>query len=394
MVSSTHRHLRRILLVRSIKKSRRRRVHRGPNRHRNRGHCLLELASLTDSQYTRMFRLDRAAFCQLLIRVNEIAPVVDDRKAIASSGSSISGEIRLAVTLRWLAGASYLDLCFGWGLSVSSFFSVLWSTMEAIELAIPLSYPINDIARLQEIGDEAAAATHGAFSGFAGAIDGLVVRTRSPHKNECDNPAAYRNRKGCFGILCLGVADMRGRFLSFSCKWSGSTHDSYAWSTSSLRMSIPNLPQGCYLIGDDAFANENRLVVPWAGRNLTPAQDSFNYYLSRCRQCIERAFGMLVRRWGVLWRRLSCNFTKWSLVVAVCAKLHNLCCERSIPLLPRLLQDFQPGDEELVIVNDEVLEGQPAHATGVTRRDITSLLETQGIRRPPVPLPIPLPMVR
>ena len=79
------------------------------------------------------FRLDRSTF-------NELSELVDPivkrnkLKSIQSSGSSIPTKTRLAVTLRWLAGGSYLDLCFAWGISISAFFSdrgVLLRTIEA-----------------------------------------------------------------------------------------------------------------------------------------------------------------------------------------------------------------------------------------------------------------------
>jgi hypothetical protein len=43
------------------------------------------------------------------------APLIlhrDAQKAVNSSGTPIHPKTRLAVTLRWLAGGSYVDLCF------------------------------------------------------------------------------------------------------------------------------------------------------------------------------------------------------------------------------------------------------------------------------------------
>ena len=41
------------------------------------------------------------------------------------------------------------------------------------------------------------------------------------------------------------------------------------------------------------------------------------------RQCIERAFGILVARWLTLSKPLQVAKSKWTLVSIVCAKLHN-----------------------------------------------------------------------
>jgi hypothetical protein len=57
------------------------------------------------------------------------------QKAISSSDASIQMKTRLTVMLCWIAGASYLDLCFAYGVSSSTFNhsdSILWSILEAI----------------------------------------------------------------------------------------------------------------------------------------------------------------------------------------------------------------------------------------------------------------------
>jgi hypothetical protein len=55
-----------------------------------------------------------------------ISPYLDERNsryAINSFGSSISNKTRLVITLQWLVDGSYVDLCFAWGIVVSTFFS-------------------------------------------------------------------------------------------------------------------------------------------------------------------------------------------------------------------------------------------------------------------------------
>ncbi len=93
--------------------------------------------------FKKMFRVDWLTFDEI---VGQITPFLRQRsviKAQNSSGSEITVTTRLAVVLRWLAGASYLDLCFAWGISNSSFFSkrgVLWPTISAIDKAFPYYY--------------------------------------------------------------------------------------------------------------------------------------------------------------------------------------------------------------------------------------------------------------
>jgi hypothetical protein len=79
-------------------------------RHRNRGYAIEEMKNLSDEQFRRMFRLSRTKFYALLdqIRLRIEPSDVGKRKATLLWGSYITAETRLAVTLRWLAGGSYL----------------------------------------------------------------------------------------------------------------------------------------------------------------------------------------------------------------------------------------------------------------------------------------------
>ena len=56
----------------------------------------------------------------------------------------------------------------------------------------------------------------------------------------------------------------------------------------------------------------------------------FNHIRSSQRITIERAFGQLVRTWGIMWRPISCRLARVPLLVTVLAKLHNLRVDRWI----------------------------------------------------------------
>ena len=55
--------------------------------------------------------------------------------------------------------------------------------------------------------------------------------------------------------------------------------------------------------------------------------DAYNFYCSQLRITIERAFGVLVHRWEILRRPLTCPLSKvGSLVMCLC-RLHNFCID-------------------------------------------------------------------
>jgi hypothetical protein len=153
------------------------------------------------------------------------------------------------------------------------------------------------------------------------------------------------------------------------------------------------LPPQYYIVCDEAVECNEEVLVPFGGRNLGEWKDSFNYHLSSMRQCIERAFGILVQRWGILWRELTCAHSRWPLVVAVCAKLHNLCTDfrlnppiaTAVPVMP---EDADDADLAMTFLNEYNVENdgpRPRNADGdsLRRLRITQYLKNQGLVRPP-----------
>ena len=132
--------------------------------------------------------------------------------------------------------------------------------------------------------------SHGTLKGCVTAIDGWVAKTRKPNRDEVVDIMAYRNRDGCWGLVVLAGCDAHCRFTMFSCKNSGATNDSIAWDMSNLKMLIP---VEFYIIG------------------------------------------------------------KWTLILTVCAKLHNYCLDANIPIAEnRFYRDREEDDVFEVMMNN------------------------------------------
>ena len=290
---------------------------RARNVHRDRGFALNRVNELSDKEFAEMFRMNRTGFAKLLELVSPFMHDTNQHMAEISSGSVISKSTKLYVTLRFLAGGSFHDLCFAWGIHKSTLFStdpakgVIWPTMEAIDECFSIGLPVDNTEELDKMAREFAVASHGEMHGCVTAIDGWVAKCRKPTRSEVTDIMAYRNRHDCWGLVVLAGCDAHCRFTMFSTMNSGSTNDTIAWDLSLLKKIIIDegrLPNRYYIIGDEAFSCSNQLLVPYSGRGLGPWKDSFNYHLSAMRQCIERAFALLVQRWGILWRPLRSDF--------------------------------------------------------------------------------------
>ena len=138
-------------------------------------------------------------------------------------------------------------------------------------------------------------------------------------------------------------------------------------------------------------------------RSGLPEDDDFDYYQSSARMPIECAFGILVRRWGILWRPLEMRFDRRAAVAGACMRLHNLCIDHGVELSVAErghMSDVQPGrwqytpifDKEGAPVEflrsrtaDAGVEPQPAPSDSRNhRRDLLKkAIADKGLKRPP-----------
>lgn len=241
-------------------------VGRQPNTHRDREHVLDLIHRKSDATFERHYRLNRRDFYDLL---SKISPRLQRYRKMAelSSGSYVEPEIRLAVTLRFLAGGSYIDIGDAYNVDHDTLSAhIVWPTCEAIDEELQnIVFPIQDSVALAEIERGWFAVSHGRLAGTVGAIDGLVVRTRRPYHKEVDgNVLVYRNRKGCWGIVVQGVCDSRGKFLYISATCPGSTFDSTAFELTDLfrQLSCGQLNAAYHMIGDEAYINCEWMLTP------------------------------------------------------------------------------------------------------------------------------------
>ena len=121
-----------------------------------------------------------------------------------------------------------------------------------------------------------------------------------------DDAGRYHvSRKDEYALLCMAVCDAARRFTYYDISQVPTTHDSLAWSMSELGQRVNNgeLPAPFFINGDAAFSQSPSMICPSA----LPEHDDFDWHQSSNRMAIECAFGILVQRWGVLWRPLRCR---------------------------------------------------------------------------------------
>jgi hypothetical protein len=356
---------------------------------------LLSLSEQQPALFKRMFRLDREDFFEQL---RLITPEIT-RDSTNVGSTWIDPMIKLAITLRFLAGAIYLDLSWGYDIPHKTVHAYINETLVALDKANNnIKFPIDDEAELEKLEAGFADICGGIFRGTVAAGDGIVFRTDAPSPDEVGGDVtSFYCRKGFYAFGMQGFCDSKLKFLSIAMKVCTSSHDSTAYIVTELAHAIKTgqLPRRFHIVLDEAYRCTPQELCPWSGRKLDMYKDAFNYYLSLHRQVIERAFGVLVARWGIFWRPLRVKQRTIPLIIRVACKLHNICVDRFgtndqiVPYIGENVRDtdVQPGDGMQILYTDGT--GRP-RGRGYrcdledcpTRELITQQLKDSGYRRP------------
>jgi DDE superfamily endonuclease len=182
-------------------------------------------------------------------------------------------------------------------------------------------------------------------------------------------------------------------------KMCSSTNDNTAYIVTQLSKDIKSglLPDKYHVVLDEAYPCTEQEMSPWKGRNLSEEKDAFNYYMSLNRQVIERAFGILIQRWGIFWRPLKISMEHRGVAIRVACKLHNICIDdfgfqRIIPIRSHSVPGFEretdhQNEDE---VNIQFTDGTPLQKRGYrsdleksTHRDKwTKYIKNNNLSRP------------
>ena len=315
-------------------------------------------SSLTNRQFRRYFRMSKGCFSYLCEQIKSnvgedkfkseeflskcsraitFSPKVSNimRAHEQTTGGFISGEVKLALTLRLLAGGSYMDLALlfetGFTYSYTIFHFVIenWILDDKLVKLNGIDYCMDD-DRMKDVALQFHKHSHGVINGCIGAIDGWIVKIVRPSmvRDKVVNPGSYFSRKGFFGINVQAIVDKKKRILYRNIRSRGAEHDSTAFKNSPFYEWIMTnwsalAQKGYYFIGDSAYALKSFLLTPYDNVQHGTDEDNFNFFHSSSRIAVECAFGEIDLRWGILWRPLKFTLQHNCFVIDACMRLHN-----------------------------------------------------------------------
>ncbi|XP_057550978.1 protein ALP1-like [Amaranthus tricolor] len=153
----------------------------------------------------------------------------------------------------------------------------------------------------------------------------------------------------------LGVCSPEMEFIYVLPGWEGSAHDGRILRDAISRPNGLKVPKGCYYLCDGGYTNGEGFLAPYRGhlyhlrewnngpRQPQTAEEYFNLRHAKARNVIERCFGLLKGRWGILRSPSWFSLQTHGRIVLACALLHNL-------VKRYMLAEFD--DEDLFEEND------------------------------------------
>ncbi|SMR55454.1 unnamed protein product [Zymoseptoria tritici ST99CH_1E4] len=170
------------------------------------------------------------------------------------------------------------------------------------------------------------------FKDMLGAIDGTYIHAAIAEEQQ----SAWRCRKNFIAQNVMAACDLDCRFLYALVGFEGSANDGTV-----LKGAYRNgfvVPQGRYYLADGGYAaTDRRILVPYqktryhlreqAVAKMRPAtkEELFNLRHAQLRNCIERIFGIVKKRFEVIANgpRPGTQFIRQKRIVMACFVLYN-----------------------------------------------------------------------
>ncbi len=283
-------------------------------------------SNLKDSQFCRYFCMSRECFQHLAKEIEQKVGsdgflseqyihevksglVIDERRANIilaheqSTGTIISGEVKLALTLHMLAGGSYLDLSLLYDMGSSTanhiFYQVIkdW-ILDNNLVKISAAKYIQDEKQMEDVALQYTRSSNGIICGCIGAIDGWIVKIARPtrKRDQVSNPSTYYSQKGYFGLNFQAIVNQKKKILFWSILSRGAKHYSTAFKNSKfyeglMEKWVQLADLGFYFIGDSAYGIKSFLLMPYDNVCHGLAEDNYNFFHSSSRICVECVFG-------------------------------------------------------------------------------------------------------
>ena len=273
---------------------------------------------------------------------------------------------------RYLAsGNTFTDLHDSYFMGISTIAKIvrqvchkIWTTLQPECMPEPSAENWKDIS--------AGFLTNANFPNCLGAVDGKHIRVMKPIRSG----SLFFNYKSYFSVVLMAICDANYCFTFVDVGAFGKNCDSTVFKNSTFWKKMDNnslpwpepkalpgttdplLPH--VIVADEAFALTDRVMRPYARKNLNYKKKIFNYRLTRARRFIECSFGIFSNKWRIFHRPLNVDLDLAKSIVKACCTLHNVV---------RVRDGYMFEDTLCVTGFEDIQENAPFGWAGSTVRD-------------------------
>ncbi len=275
-------------------------------------HDALEM--FEDEEFRQRFRFSKPTFQYICGLIRE------DLEKLTKRNYALSPELQLLCALRFFAtGDKLRTIGDTFGIHISSVSRIISTVSLALMRHLDrfVNFPTEE-EHLQEL--KRGFYSIRKFPGVVGAVDGTHIRIQAPSG---DQEPYYVNRKGYHSINVQAISDWQGKFLNIVADWPGSTHDSRMLQCSKVGIEFAQGVRKGILLGDSGYSCQSWLLTPLLNPS-TATEVRCNQAHTCSRSVVERSFGILKRRFGVLHCEIRMTPIKACRIAAACTVLHNI----------------------------------------------------------------------
>ncbi|XP_042027438.1 putative nuclease HARBI1 isoform X1 [Salvia splendens] len=328
---------------------------------------LTRLVGLTDVDCINNLRMDRNTFGRLCILLRERTSLID--------GRWVTVEEQVAMFLCVLAHHSKNRIVgFNFRRSLQTISHYIHSILSSI-----LQLHGDLLVTPEPVNDGCTDPRWKCFPGCLGALDGTYINVTVSNGDK----ARYRTRKGQISTNVLAVCDRKLRFVYVLSGWEGSAGDSRILRDAINRPNGLKVPKGSYYLCDNGYANSEGFLTPykgvryhlkeWGPNAIRPQNPTelFNMRHTKARNVIERAFGVMKMRWGILRSPSYYPIQIQNRLIMTCFLLHNFIRGQmdSDPFEMQLEPENLSGDDVLENAEVDFVESVDPTAEWNQKRD-------------------------
>ena len=222
--------------------------------------------------FKQYYRMSLASFNRLVAMLNIDVDIQQSMRSTAGN-APIRKEMVVGAGIRYIAGSQISDLEDVYGVSPTSTKRMVDKFLDAAyeceALHIVSTEDQDQLTRIKD-GFVGISTADNCFNGAVGALDGWFVTTNKPKDHEVDNVGDYfSGHYMAYGLNILAMCDSRLRFIYQAVAGPGRSND----NRSMLRLPrllewLLNLPVGFFIVADNAFTLNNRVLVPFRSMNV------------------------------------------------------------------------------------------------------------------------------